>query len=71
MSNSPAVARGCEATDKQVHGCTLTTRPKDAEVRKGTAQTAEHLTGELNKETEARWHAHKPHTKEEEGEWFI
>lgn len=54
MSNIPAVARGCEATDKQVHICTLTTRPKDAEVKKGTTQTAEHLTGELNKKTKAR-----------------
>lgn len=53
MSNTPAVARGCEATDKQVRICTLTTRSKDAEVRKGTTQTAEHLTGKLNKKTEA------------------
>lgn len=54
MSNVPAVARDVRPQDKQVHICTLTTRPKDAEVKKGTTQTAEHLTGKLNKKTEAR-----------------
>lgn len=35
MNNIAAVARDVRPQDKQVHICTLTTRPEDAEVKRG------------------------------------
>lgn len=65
MGNTPAVARDLRPRDKQAHICALTTKPKDAEVKKrgDAGGRAPHWKAKLRKSRHGGMPVCKSHTR--------